>query len=211
MSASAALERIDFDFSNPDDSQNIGVFLRAGTDGDQLSSTLTGGKEALDVNIAGTDVEFTVNIESDNLNADDAIDDENPLKVGSHVNTGASVLPAISADGDKADMISDLYRRVWTTSAPNVGWSSEGLTTSATPDTAEQADSTKQAGRQYIMFQNIDNESIFIGPSGVTRTGAARGYEVAKGTSVFMDFGEALDLYTVASSASQNFVLTQVG
>jgi hypothetical protein len=46
--------RLGFDITDADTilaSDNVGAWLRAGTDGDQLSSTNVGGKEGLDVNI----------------------------------------------------------------------------------------------------------------------------------------------------------------
>jgi len=49
-----SLERLLFDPSDADGSPNLGVYLRAGNDGDQLTSTLIGSKEALDVNLVGS-------------------------------------------------------------------------------------------------------------------------------------------------------------
>ena len=42
--------------------------------------------------------------------ADDAVDSGNPVKIGSRALSGA--LAAVSATGDRADLISDLYRRI---------------------------------------------------------------------------------------------------
>jgi hypothetical protein len=209
MGASFALERLVFDPSSPGDGPNIGSYLRAGSDGDLLTSTLLGGtKESLDVNIAGSDVQFDVTLDLDDPVADDAPDTENPLKVGSRAHLQSAVLAALSANGDKADQLSDIYRRVWVTSAPNVGWSSAAGTTDATPDTAAQIDGTKQAGRQYIVIQNLDDKTIVIGASGVT-TGT--GFSIGKGSSASFDVGEGIDVYAVSAAASQAFSMQQVG
>lgn len=51
------IEQLSFDPTDADTraaGSNVGAYLRAGTDGDLISSTLIGGKEALDVNIANT-------------------------------------------------------------------------------------------------------------------------------------------------------------
>lgn len=48
------LERLVFDPANPDDGPNMGSYLRAGSDGDLISSTNVGGKEGLDVNVINT-------------------------------------------------------------------------------------------------------------------------------------------------------------
>ena len=207
--ASITLERLDFDPSAPGDGPNIGSYLRAGTDGDLLSSTLNSGKESLDVNITGSDVDITVDLDLDDLVGDDEPDTEDPLKVGSRSIDQASVIAAISAAGDKANAISDLYRRIYMTSAPGVGWTAAAGTTDATPDTAAQADGTKQAGRQYVIFQNQSGKSIYLGPTGSVTT--ASGYEVGKGVSAVLAMGQALDIYTVASDASLPYRLVQVG
>lgn len=46
--------RLIFDPADLTDSDNIGSYLRAGSDGDLISSTLISGKEALDVNVVGS-------------------------------------------------------------------------------------------------------------------------------------------------------------
>src|SRR3990172_5473169 len=99
--ANISLERLEFDPANPADGPNIGTYLRAGNDGDQLTSTLTGGKEALDVNIAGSDIDITVDLDLDDLVGDDEVDTEDPLKVGSRSIAQSAVLAAISGAGDK--------------------------------------------------------------------------------------------------------------
>jgi len=206
--ASFSLERLDFDPSSPSAGPNIGSYLRAGSDGDLLTSTLLSGKESLDINIAGSDIDLNVDIQLDDLVADDEVDAESPLKAGSRAHLQSAILGSVSDDGDKADQISDIYRRVWTTSAPNVGWLQVNTDTNATPDTADQIDSAKQAGRQYWIFQNRSNNPMSVGPSGVTTDS---GFEVGKGSSLSLDMGEALDVFVVSGSADQAFQFTQVG
>ena len=53
------LHRLLFDVSNPAESANIGAYLRAGSDGDLLSSTNVGGKEGLDINLINTSIAVT--------------------------------------------------------------------------------------------------------------------------------------------------------
>lgn len=48
-----SIDKLDFDPSSPSDNQRVGSFL-IGAGGDVLTSTTLGGKEALDVNIAGS-------------------------------------------------------------------------------------------------------------------------------------------------------------
>lgn len=203
--ASFALERLDFDPANPGDGPNLGAYLRAGDDGDLITSTQISSKEALDINIAGSDIDLTVDLDLDNLVADDAPDTEDPLKIGTRGHLQSSVLAALSDDGDKADGISDIYRRMWTTSAPNVGWVAA---TASVGTAAAQIDSSKQAGRQYVIVQNNGTKPMFIGPSGVT---VSSGYEIGKGASVSLEFGEALDIFAISTAAGQDARVVQVG
>ncbi len=52
-------EKIVFDPANAAETDNVGVFVRAGTDGDLISSTNVGGKEGLDVNVINASIEVT--------------------------------------------------------------------------------------------------------------------------------------------------------
>lgn len=203
---SFSLERLEFDTANPNDGPNIGAYLRAGSDGDQLTSTLTGGKEALDINIAGSDIDIQVDLDLDNLVADDSPDTEDPLKVGSRGHDQATVLGALSADGDKANQISDLYRRVWGTTASNVGWTASAATVGST---AAQIDGTKQGGRQFIVLQNNGDKPVFVGHSAAVTT--ATGYEIGKGATASFEFGEALDVYAISTAAGQDVRVIQAG
>lgn len=53
--ASLTKDRLIFDPADLTESDNIGSYVRAGTDGDLISSTLVSGKEGLDVNVIGID------------------------------------------------------------------------------------------------------------------------------------------------------------
>lgn len=53
------LHQLGFDAADAADSQNVGAFLRAGSDGDLISSTLVSGKEGLDVNLINASIAVT--------------------------------------------------------------------------------------------------------------------------------------------------------
>lgn len=104
-----------FDPANPSDGDNIGVYVRAGSDGDQITSTSIGGKEALDVNVVnGPD--------------DGAFKEDDPH---AHQDAGSHVLgvrkDALAAntdtDGDYASFLSNGDGALWT--AP-VGTAADG-------------------------------------------------------------------------------------
>ena len=250
------IDHLEFTPANKDDCPNLGVYLRAGTDGDLLSSTTLGAKEALDVNIAGLDAgvlgifaEDSIHTTADlgqfvlavqtaaqgalagdgdyapfqvdgsgrlrviadidltgDLVGDDEVDSEDPLKVGSHAYDQASVWGALSAAGDKANLASDLYRRILINDAPNV------LLSNAQQDVDNAAEVllvAAGAGRTRYMLQNLGVNEIYVGATGVT-TGT--GIQVKKGSTMSLELGEALDLYAISDSATASDVrIMQIG
>ena len=132
-----------------------------------------------------------------NLVGDGEADTEDPLKVGSHAYDQSSALGSVDA-GDKANLASDLYRRIFVNDAPNIGMNAEaisvGITEVALP-------TTPLAGRTRIMVQNNGSKPLYLGPTGVT---IASGIEVSKGGTFTMEMGEALALYGISDTAAQD-------
>lgn len=286
-------DKLIFDPTALSDSDNIGSFLRAGTDGDLISSTNIGGKEALDVNLVGgadsgiyaedsahvsgdkgqfvlsvrhdantslvdtdgdyaplqvdatgrlkvaavvsvepSDAEYaedsastdgetlvaiaavrqdtlasSVSTDGDHgwmkLNsrgalwsvpvgtvADDAVDSENPVKVGSRALAGP--LSAVSS-GDRADLISDLYRRAYVNTSANIAIKAEAASVTDT----ESVIATALGGRRTIMVSNRGNKAIYIGATGLL---PADGFVVSAGATVSIDLGQNVDLYAIADT-----------
>jgi hypothetical protein len=127
--------------------------------------------------------------------ADDAVDSGNPLKVGSKGLGGA--LAALSASGDRADLISDLYRRVYINDSPNIAMDCQQITVGAT---AAQIDATPLAGRRRAILQNQSQKYIFVGPSGVT---ASSGIKLAPGSSLTLEIGQDVPIYAISTAAGQ--------
>lgn len=125
--------------------------------------------------------------------ADDAADSENPIKVGSRAETGA--LTAV-ADGDRADLLSDGFRRIYVNSGSNVAVedTAVSVTTSATalPGTA-------LTGRRKIYIQNLDNQAIFLGGSGVT---TSNGLRIAAGGVFEDEVGDDVGLFAIAAAGT---------
>lgn len=241
------LERLIYDPADAN-SPNVGAYLRAGSDGDALTSTNVGGKESLDVNVAAAtglaiyaedsahtstdDGQFILAVRNDtqgslvdtdgdyapfqvdslgrlrviadidvigDLVADGAADTENPMKVGSHAYDQGSVLGAVDA-GDKANLASDLYRRVFINDAPNIGIASAAVSVDTTLGGINLS-ATPLAGRTRMLVQNNGTGEIFVGPSGLT---SASGMEISKGGTLSIEIGEAIDLYAIAASGTQN-------
>jgi len=135
--------------------------------------------------------------------ADDEADTENPFKVGSRAVDGA--LTAISASGDKANVISDMYRRVYVNDAPNVGFKTSAATIT---DTASEVASSPLLGRKRIMIQNLGNKSIFIGFDNTVSI--LNGLRISAGGFLEMPFGEDLDIYSISESGSQDIRVVEI-
>lgn len=135
--------------------------------------------------------------------ADDAVDSENPLKVGSRAVDGA--LTAISASGDKANVISDMYRRVYVNDAPNVGFKTSAASVAAT---AGEIASSPLLGRKRIMIQNLGNKAIFIGFDNTVST--SNGLRISAGGFLEMPFGEDLDIYAISESGTQDIRVVEI-
>ncbi len=125
--------------------------------------------------------------------ADDAADVGNPVKVGSRAETGA--LTAV-ADGDRADLLSDGFRRIYVNSGANVGIEetavSVGTSATALPGTA-------LTGRRFIEVQNLANAPIFLGGSGVT---TSNGIRIAAGASRSGEVGDDVGLFAIKAAGT---------
>jgi hypothetical protein len=126
--------------------------------------------------------------------ADDAADAGNPIKVGSRALTGP--LSAVSASGDRADLISDLYRRIYVNDSANIAVASSAV---SIEDEAVQLDASPLAGRKEITLQNLSNQPIYIGPIGVT---TANGLRVGAGGSYTAKLGQHVALYAISANAT---------
>jgi hypothetical protein len=128
--------------------------------------------------------------------ADDAVDSGNPIKVGTRALSGA--LAAVSATGDRADQISDLYRRLYINDSANIGSKSAAVTVG----TSEIALSgTPLAGRRRMIIQNLSNKEIQVGPTGLS---VASGLRIGAGGSLSLEIGPDVSLFAIAATAGNN-------
>lgn len=158
----------------------------------QDSIKIGDGTDFLAVNADGS---INVNLTDDGI-ADDAADSGNPFKVGSRAFGGAA-LSAISATGDRADLLSDMYRRVFINDAANVG--SLAGAVSVTDSAAVALPTSALAGRVKMLIQNKGNKKIYIGHSGVT---SVNGIEMEKGTSMSLEAGQYNPIYAIAETGA---------
>lgn len=125
---------------------------------------------------------------------DDDADSGSPLKVGSRGVDG--LLTALSASNDRADLLSDMYRRVWVNTSPNVGVTLSKPTISST---AAEIAATPQAGRERILVQNLSNKPIYIGPDNTVTS--ATGIRINKNAALELPWGEDLNVWGISAGA----------
>lgn len=122
--------------------------------------------------------------------ADGAADNENPVKVGARALAGPL---AATASGNRADMISDLYRRLYVNTSANIAI----LAAAASVTDTAAVIASALGGRRTIMVSNRGNKAIYVGGSGVT---AAAGFIVSSGATIAVDLGQNVDLYAIADT-----------
>jgi hypothetical protein len=137
--------------------------------------------------------------------ADDAADAGSPIKVGSRAVSGA--LAAVSATGDRADLLSDLYRRVWINDSPNIGVASAAVSVDTTVGGIALPASALAGRRRMIIQNNSSSQDVFVGPTGVT---AASGLIVPKKGSLALEIGENVALFGITSASSANVRVFQL-
>lgn len=216
--------RLGFDITDADTilaSDNVGSWLRAGSDGDRISSTNVGGKEGLDVNIINS---LTVNLDG----VYDGVTNLDPDNVGAifHVRgatpgdadqtkrtTGAAASSdaIVAANFHGQDVNSALLGFNGTTWDRIRSWKSTGViravdvktvfkvTAETVGLTAGELVATPLANRTNIRIQNLGNRDIWVGTSNAVT--AANGYLVpAKGEESF-EYGEDVDVWAIGDAA----------
>lgn len=173
--------------------------LAINTDG-SINSLITDGTDTLAINADGS---LNVNLTDDGIPDDDP-DSGNPFKVGSRAVDG--LLSAVSASNDRADLLSDMYRRVWTNSSANVGMT---VGTETVGLTAVELAATPLAGRRFITIQNEGSVDVFIGHANTVTT--ANGIKVSKKSSATFELGEDIDVWAISGSAGQDVRVLQAG
>ena len=158
------------------------------------------GTDFLAINADGS---LNVNLTDDGV-ADDEADSGNPFKVGGRGVSGA--LTALSASGDRFDMLGDLYRRIYVNTSANVGCLASAASVTGT---AAQVLASPLAGRRLVTIQNKGTDSVYLGHSaGVT---TANGIEIPKKSSATYELGEDVDLYMISASGSQDVRFFEAG
>jgi hypothetical protein len=137
------------------------------------------------------------------LVGDDEPDTEDPLKVGSRAVNGA--LTAISTSGNKANLISDMYRRAYVNNAPNIAAKASASTVGTS---AAQLAASPLLGRMRILVQNLSSKDIYIGHDNTVTT--ATGIMIPAKSSMDIPCGEDVVLYAISGTAGNNVRLLEL-
>lgn len=125
--------------------------------------------------------------------ADDIADTENPVKVGTKVR---QTIAAVTLTGNRADLISDMYRRLYVHDSPNrvskATATVAGLAAVALPG-------SPLAGRTRVQVQNLSNKDIYLGDAAVS---TASGLRVSPGATESVEIGDQCILYAIAGTAA---------
>lgn len=136
--------------------------------------------------------------------ADDAADTENPVKVGSRSIDG--VLSAVSADDDRADAISDKYRRIYVNDGANIAMENQAVTVGTT---AAILIASNLGGRRSVIIQNLGSRPIYLGKDATVTT--ANGLCIAPRGNIPMNLGEDVDIFAISPAAGQDVRVLEVG
>jgi hypothetical protein len=183
------------------DTDNVGAWVRAGTDGDliasintagierlavdtilrdgagtALTSTLVGGKQSLDVNVTSG-----INVEVDLSHLDDSV----------RLGDGTSFFTSTTIGGDIA-------LDVFTINDPSVANAAiaSAAETLDVANTAQDVVAAPLASRKYLFVYNNDNQKMWIGQSGVT---SANGFPISPGSYMELKVGSAVDIEFVSA------------
>jgi hypothetical protein len=103
-------------------------------------------------------------------------------------------------------LISDLYRRVWVNTAPNISGSNAAVSVDTTAGGVALF-ASPLAGRRRVVIKNMGNKAIALGFGTVT---FANGIPLAGGANVEMELGPDLALKAIAESGAQDVRVLQL-
>lgn len=134
--------------------------------------------------------------------ADDAVDSENPVKVGTRALAGP--LAAV-ASGDRADMISDLYRRLYVNNSANIAVQNAAILVT---NTAATLIAGALGGRRTLLVQNLGNKAIWLGKDATVDN--TNGFKLEAGAIFSIELGQNVALFAFALTGSQDVRLLEV-
>lgn len=204
---------IDWTFDYAEDaahsSGDVGAFMLAvrrdantsfvGTDGDYAPFALNAVGYLKTVDVDGNALLTTIDADTSTLAAVDfATQTTLALAYGElqTIDTSAALLATTVVDGSA---------KTWD------GANTTFLTTLVTAGLTQVAlPASALANRRSVTVQNNGNKSVFIGPTGVTISGATKGIEIAAGATYHANIGASIALFVISGTASQEVVIAEM-
>lgn len=210
LGGSITVDAVDLDIRNlAAATDSVAAWTKDGA-GTSITSTTAGAKQALDVNIAASDITFNVDVVNSSEYAEDAAHSSGAIGNFVLAVRNDALASLTSADGDYSPFAVSSAGELFTkASAPNssLGTGQKQVSTSALLVAAS-------SGRKRILVQNLGSKAVYLGPSGVTAAAggdnSTDGIRVAAGGNVELDIGPALALHAVAESGTQAVRYMQV-
>jgi hypothetical protein len=197
-------DKLIYDGTTPADGDSVAAFLHGS--GGKLTSTNVGGKEALDVNVANA-IEVSIDKANDSIVAWQGGTWEVSFAAGSTTAVTATDLD-IRDLTDASDSVQASQKGTWSVAAKDCA--ETFLNTLVAVSTTAAMVASALTGRRRILVQNQGNKAIFVGPSGVSNTGASTGLKVSAGANIEIPLGAGAALHAIAESGTQNCVIMEL-
>lgn len=215
------INRLVFDVTDADTraaSANVGAWVRAGTDGalidsqaiggsewlqtasalfdgagTALTSTLTGGMQALDVNVANTSIAVTAS----DLDIRDLAHTQDSVRLGD----GTGYLTSTTVGGDLGLDVYVLNTSLSVSDAALAVTAVSNEANSVSNAAEESLVTSILSARKYLFTYNNGNKTVYVGATGVT---TVNGFPIAPGVGLEFRIGAAIDLKAIADGAPQD-------
>lgn len=203
---SITLDSLTFDITAPDDGANVGAHVRS-SDGTLITHTsLGGGEEALDVNIAsGGGAGF-------GAHAEDVAHVSGDLGVQMLAVRNDTEGTLVDTDGDYASLQLDNLGRLRVVAdidvvntAPNSGTNFESATVGTT---AVQLVPTALTGRMTLIVQHDGKKPIRLGNDNTVST--IKGLELRKNSIFQIELGDTLEIWAISGTAAQTVQIMEI-
>lgn len=101
---------------------------------------------------------------------------------------------------ERSSDLSEVYDLDWQSVIKQVGTSQVKLSVGA----------NSLSERQLVVIKNVGTNPLFIGPAGVSTTGASKGDEIGPDETISFNFGPNIDVYAIAESASNDVLIWEM-
>lgn len=192
-------EKLIAEVDTPIEGDSVASFLRDG-EGTKLTSTLNGGKQALDVFVTNP-LEIDVGLDA----ADDSIAAWLKDGSGNSLSSTAGALH-VRLDSQTVNIVVeatdfDIRNLVASQDEVDARFEASAIASSAASvsTTAASLIASPLSNRRRLLLQNLGNHAIFVGGAAVS---TSDGIRIPAGANVELELGSAVNLYALCASGS---------